>query len=108
MLETLLLVLTAICTHLGISCGQTLLHHCFGHRRLGGLLYRNHIKLTLVLHVRGDQRVALSLASRLPPGQNHALQEGEPAREQMFEEIDHFLAKPKWEAANKSPDAIAV
>ncbi len=57
---------------------------------------------TLVLHVRGDQRVAFEsgqqIAAGIPgarfvalPGKNHSLQEGEPAREQMFEEIDRFL-----------------
>jgi sterol desaturase/sphingolipid hydroxylase (fatty acid hydroxylase superfamily) len=44
LLQALLLVLTAVSTHLVMSCSQTLLHYGLGHCRLGGVLYRNHIK----------------------------------------------------------------
>lgn len=53
MLEVLLLVLTAVCTHLVMSGGQTLLHYRLGHRRLGGMLYRNHIKFHHTTYARG-------------------------------------------------------
>ncbi len=53
MLEVLLLVLTAVCTHLVMSGGQTLLHYGLGHRRLGGVLYRNHIKFHHTYYARG-------------------------------------------------------
>jgi sterol desaturase/sphingolipid hydroxylase (fatty acid hydroxylase superfamily) len=53
LLEALLLVLTAICTHLVMSCGQTLLHHGLGHHRLGGVLYRNHIKFHHTYYAKG-------------------------------------------------------
>jgi hypothetical protein len=42
--EVPLLVLTAICTHLVISCSQTLFHYGLGHHRIGGIFYRNHIR----------------------------------------------------------------
>jgi sterol desaturase/sphingolipid hydroxylase (fatty acid hydroxylase superfamily) len=53
LLEALLLVLTAVCTHLVMSLGQTLLHCWLGHRRLGGRLYRNHIKFHHTYYARG-------------------------------------------------------
>jgi sterol desaturase/sphingolipid hydroxylase (fatty acid hydroxylase superfamily) len=53
LLQALLLILTAICTHLVMSCGQTLLHRWLGHRRLGGLLYRNHIRFHHTYYARG-------------------------------------------------------
>lgn len=53
LLEALLLVLTAVCTHLAMSCGQTLLHRWLGHRRLGGLLYRNHIAFHHTYYAKG-------------------------------------------------------
>ena len=42
--ELPLFVLTAICTHLVISIGQTLFHYGLGHHRIGGIFYRNHIR----------------------------------------------------------------
>jgi len=39
-----LYVLTAVCTHLVISSGQTLFHYGLGHHRIGGIFYRNHIR----------------------------------------------------------------
>ena len=37
-------VLTAICTHLVVSSGQTLFHYGLGHHRIGGIFYQNHIR----------------------------------------------------------------
>lgn len=53
MTEFFLLALTALCTHLVMSCGQTLLHLGLGHRRLGGALYRNHIRFHHSYYARG-------------------------------------------------------
>lgn len=53
MLEILLLAGTAICTHLVMSSGQTLLHYGLGHHRLGGVLYRNHIKYHHTYYAKG-------------------------------------------------------
>jgi len=53
MIEFLLLMLTAVCTHLVMSCGQTLLHYGLGHRRLGCALYRNHIRFHHTYYARG-------------------------------------------------------
>ncbi len=39
-----LLLLTAVVTHLLISFSQTLMHYGLGHRRLGGMFFRNHIQ----------------------------------------------------------------
>src|SRR6266481_7791080 len=41
--ELPLLLLTAVVTHLFISFSQTLMHYGLGHRRLGGIFFRNHI-----------------------------------------------------------------
>ena len=38
-----LLLLTAVFIHLLMSFSQTLMHYVLGHRRLGGMFYRNHI-----------------------------------------------------------------
>ncbi|MGA3400050.1 MAG: sterol desaturase family protein [Acetobacteraceae bacterium] len=51
--ELPLLVLTITCTHLAISCSQTLLHYWLGHRRLGGLFFRNHINYHHTYYARG-------------------------------------------------------
>jgi sterol desaturase/sphingolipid hydroxylase (fatty acid hydroxylase superfamily) len=42
--ELPLFVLTAVCAHLITSGGQTLFHYGLGHRRLGGVFFRNHIR----------------------------------------------------------------
>ena len=39
-----LYTLTAVCTHLVVSSGQTLFHYGLGHHRIGGIFYRNHIR----------------------------------------------------------------
>ena len=41
--ELPLLLLTAVVTHLFMSFSQTLMHYGLGHRRLGGIFFRNHI-----------------------------------------------------------------
>jgi sterol desaturase/sphingolipid hydroxylase (fatty acid hydroxylase superfamily) len=41
--ELPLLLLTAVVTHLLMSFSQTLMHYRLGHRRLGGIFFRNHI-----------------------------------------------------------------
>jgi sterol desaturase/sphingolipid hydroxylase (fatty acid hydroxylase superfamily) len=51
--ELSLLLLTIACTHLAISCSQTLLHCWLGHRRLGGLFFRNHINFHHRYYARG-------------------------------------------------------
>jgi sterol desaturase/sphingolipid hydroxylase (fatty acid hydroxylase superfamily) len=48
-----LLVLTATCTHLIVSCGQTLMHRWLGHRRVGGIFFRNHIKFHHAVCAKG-------------------------------------------------------
>lgn len=53
MLELLLIILTAVCTHLVMSCGQTLMHYGLGHRKLGSVLYRNHIRFHHTYYARG-------------------------------------------------------
>lgn len=53
MLELLLIILTAVCTHLVMSCGQTLMHYGLGHRRLGGVFYRKHIRFHHTYYARG-------------------------------------------------------
>ncbi len=52
-LDSLLFCLTAICTHLAMSGSQTFLHYWLGHRRLGGALYRNHIKFHHTYYAQG-------------------------------------------------------
>jgi sterol desaturase/sphingolipid hydroxylase (fatty acid hydroxylase superfamily) len=51
--EAPLVVLTIVATHLTISCSQTLLHYWLGHRRLGGLFFRNHINFHHTYYARG-------------------------------------------------------
>jgi len=47
------LVLTAACAHLIVSCSQTLMHRWLGHRRLGGVFFRNHIKFHHAQYAKG-------------------------------------------------------
>ena len=51
--ELPLIALTAICTHLVVSCGQTLFHYGFGHHRVGGIFYRNHIRFHHTHYAKG-------------------------------------------------------
>ena len=52
-IEPPLLVLTAISTHLVISGGQTVMHYRLGHRRLGGIFFRNHINFHHRYYAKG-------------------------------------------------------
>ena len=51
--ELPLITLTAICTHLVVSSGQTLFHYGFGHHRVGGIFYRNHIRFHHTHYAKG-------------------------------------------------------
>ncbi len=53
LVEPALFIVTAICTHLVISCGQTVMHYLLGHRRLGGIFFRNHINFHHRHYARG-------------------------------------------------------
>ena len=44
---------TVIGTHLLVSGSQTLLHHRLGHHRLGGALFRNHIRFHHAIYAKG-------------------------------------------------------
>jgi hypothetical protein len=44
LLGVLLIVGTAVLTHYLVSFCQTVLHWQLGHRRLGGMLFRNHVR----------------------------------------------------------------
>ena len=44
---------TAVGTHLVMSCGQTLMHYFLGHRRIGGILFHNHINYHHARYARG-------------------------------------------------------
>ena len=51
--ELPLIALTAICTHLVLSGGQTLFHYGFGHHRVGGIFYRNHMRFHHTYYAKG-------------------------------------------------------
>jgi sterol desaturase/sphingolipid hydroxylase (fatty acid hydroxylase superfamily) len=51
--ELPLFALTIAGTHLTISCSQTLMHYWLGHRRLGGVFFRNHINFHHAYYARG-------------------------------------------------------
>jgi hypothetical protein len=48
-----LFALTAICTQLVMSGGQTLFHYGFGHHKFGGIFFRNHIRFHHEYYARG-------------------------------------------------------
>ena len=48
-----LYALTAICTHLVVSSGQTLFHYGLGHHRIGGIFYRNHLRFHHTHYAKG-------------------------------------------------------
>jgi sterol desaturase/sphingolipid hydroxylase (fatty acid hydroxylase superfamily) len=48
-----LYILTAICTHLIVSSGQTLFHYGLGHHRIGGIFYRNHLRFHHTHYAKG-------------------------------------------------------
>jgi hypothetical protein len=56
--ELPLLLLTAVVTHLLMSFSQTLMHYGLGHRRMGGIFFRNHIHFHHV-HYSKDHLVSL-------------------------------------------------
>jgi sterol desaturase/sphingolipid hydroxylase (fatty acid hydroxylase superfamily) len=62
LIEFPLCVGAAISTHLVMSCGQTLMHYWLGHRRIGGILFRNHINYHHARYARGH------LTSTVPEG----------------------------------------
>ena len=45
--------LIVVCAHLVMSCGQTLMHCWFGHHRLGGRFFHNHINFHHTYYARG-------------------------------------------------------
>jgi len=51
--ELPLYALTAVGAHLVVSGGQTLMHYGLGHRRLGGVFFRNHIRFHHTHYARG-------------------------------------------------------
>ena len=51
--EIPLIALTAVCTHLVVSSGQTLFHYGLGHHRIGGIFYRNHIRFHHTRYAEG-------------------------------------------------------
>ena len=51
--ELPLLLLTAVVTHLLMSFSQTLMHYRLGHRRLGGIFFRNHIHFHHIHYSKG-------------------------------------------------------
>ena len=67
LLELPLFALTAISTHLVVSCSQTLLHYSLGHHRLGGIFFRNHIRFHHTYYARGH---LVSTAYRGDKGNN--------------------------------------
>ena len=52
LLELPLLALIAVGAHLVMSGSQTLLHYGLGHRRLGGTLFRNHIRFHHTIYAK--------------------------------------------------------
>jgi hypothetical protein len=53
LVEVPLFSLTAICTHLVMSGGQTVFHYGLGHHRIGGSFYRNHIRFHHTYYAKG-------------------------------------------------------
>jgi sterol desaturase/sphingolipid hydroxylase (fatty acid hydroxylase superfamily) len=53
LVEIPLCALVVVSTHAVMSCGQTLMHYWIGHRRIGGVLYRNHINFHHAHYAKG-------------------------------------------------------
>jgi sterol desaturase/sphingolipid hydroxylase (fatty acid hydroxylase superfamily) len=53
LLELPAFIATAIGTHLVMSGSQTLLHYTLGHRRIGGVFFRNHINFHHTYYRKG-------------------------------------------------------
>ena len=64
-----LLLLTAVATHLLMSFSQTVMHYRLGHRRLGGIFFRNHIDFHHV-HYSKDHLASLSYIKNDGNGNN--------------------------------------
>jgi sterol desaturase/sphingolipid hydroxylase (fatty acid hydroxylase superfamily) len=64
-----LLLLTAVVTHLLMSFSQTLMHYVLGHRRLGGMFFRNHIHYHHVNYSK-DHLVSLAYIKNHDDGNN--------------------------------------
>ncbi len=56
-IDVFLYVFTAMSAHLVMSLGQTLFHRYLGHRRLGGIFFRNHVHFHHA-HYSGDHIVS--------------------------------------------------
>ena len=67
--ELPLLLLTAVATHLLMSFSQTLMHYRLGHRRLGGMFFRNHIQFHHV-HYSKDHLASLTYIKNDGDGNN--------------------------------------
>ena len=63
------LLLTAVVTHLLMSFSQTLMHYRLGHRRLGGIFFRNHIHFHHV-HYSKDRLASLAYIKNDSDGNN--------------------------------------
>ena len=64
-----LLLLMAVVTHLLMSFSQTLMHYVLGHRRLGGMFFRNHIHYHHVNYSK-DHLVSLAYIKNHDDGNN--------------------------------------
>jgi sterol desaturase/sphingolipid hydroxylase (fatty acid hydroxylase superfamily) len=51
--ELALVALIAISAHLVVSGNQTLLHYSLGHHRIGGVLFRNHMRFHHTYYAKG-------------------------------------------------------
>ena len=58
-IEIPLFVAAISATHLTLSGGQTIMHYGLGHRRLGGVLFRNHINFHHAYYARGHLATAI-------------------------------------------------
>jgi sterol desaturase/sphingolipid hydroxylase (fatty acid hydroxylase superfamily) len=63
LIEIPLFALVIVATHLVVSGGQTIMHYWLGHRRIGGPLFRNHIKFHHGHYTRGHLVSATRLAN---------------------------------------------
>jgi sterol desaturase/sphingolipid hydroxylase (fatty acid hydroxylase superfamily) len=63
------LLLTAVATHLLMSFSQTVMHYRLGHRRLGGIFFRNHLDFHHVYYSK-DHLASLSYIKNDGDGNN--------------------------------------
>ena len=59
LIEPPMIVAVLLGTHLLMSGGQTLMHYWLGHRRIGGVLFRNHINYHHAYYARGHLAMAV-------------------------------------------------